>query len=118
MRVPRCEQRSARDRRTAFTLIELIVVMVIIVVVAGAIVPRMGRSIWRQQLVESTARFALTCRTAREVAAASGRACTIEIDLDAGTYFAAEQDASGEGNTVERSRAVWLRQGRMPEGVK
>lgn len=114
------QRRAARKRPGAggFTLVELLVVLAIIVVMAGAIVPRMGGSIRRQNLAEATARLAQTCRTVREVAVASGQTCAVELDMDGGGYAVTQQSGSGKSSTMENARAVWLKPQHWPDPVK
>jgi type II secretion system protein H len=110
--------RRACGRQRGFTLVELLIVMAIIVVMAAAIVPRMGRSISRQNLVEATARLAQTCRTVRELAVASGRMCAVELDMDAGSCVVTRQTGSGKSSSMDNAREVWLKPQQLPQEVK
>jgi type II secretion system protein H len=102
----------------AFTLIELIVVVAIIAILAGAIVPRMGRSLARQNGAEAAARFALTCRTVRELAVARQQACAVELNLDAGAYGVTAQSQAGGSTQWQAARTAWLKPQRLGEDVK
>jgi len=105
-------------RRRAFTLIEMLVVLGLLAVVAGLIVPRMGRSLGQRELREAAARFAHTARTVRELAVSRQRICAIELDLDAGAYGITWQSAEGTDGQLQTVRASWLKQGRWPESVR
>lgn len=94
------------------------VVLAIIVVMTGLIVPRMARSMMRQNAAEAAARLAQTCRTVRELAVASGQTYAVELDLDAGIYAVTRQTESGKRGSWENAKEVWLRPQRWPEEVK
>jgi type II secretion system protein H len=105
-------------RGRAFTLVELLVVLAIMVAMTGLIVPRMARSLVRQNVVEAVARLAQTCRTVRELAIAGGQTCTVELDLDGGSYSVARRVESARGGSWENAKAVWLKPQRWPKDVK
>ena len=105
-------------RRQAFTLLEILVVLAVIVVAAGVIVPRMGRSLGRQELCEAAARFAHTARTVRALAVARQRMCAIQIDLDRGYYNVAIRSNQSGLSRLQAVQASWLKAGRWPETVK
>ncbi len=130
----RCEKRLShqrqctprRDREGAFTLLELIVTLTLIAVLAGLIVPRMGRSIGRRELREAAGRFVQTARTVRELAVARQEVRAMKIDLDEGRYYPAKPKRDGEGAAFasrdgegawEPLRASWLKPQRWPEAV-
>lgn len=107
---------SARLR--GFSLIELLVVLALLGVLAGMIVPRMGRSLERVEVREAAARFAHTARTVRQLAIASREPWAIELDLDARAYAVTrggERGAQGAGQMV---RASWLKADRWPDCVE
>jgi len=104
----------APGNRTAFTLIELLVVVVLLVVAAGAIVPRMGRSVSATELREAAARFAQTARTVRELARAHKHEFALEIDLSVGAYGVLMQ-SEGQMESVQGS---WLKGARWPASVR
>lgn len=105
-----------RDRKGAFTLLELIVTLTLIAILAGLIVPRMGRSIGRRELREAAGRFVQTARTVRELAVARQEVCAIRIDLDGGRYYPAKPKRDGEG-AWQPLRTSWLKPQRWPEAV-
>ncbi len=107
---------ATRYRKNAVTLIELIIMLAIIGVLAGAIVPRMGRSQGGRELAEAAARFAHTARTVRELAVARAQTYAIEVDLDAGGYAAARPTAGGT-DRWETMRGAWLQPQRWPANV-
>lgn len=109
---------SATGNRAAFTLVELIVVMTIIAILAGLIVPRMGRSLSGRTVAEAAARLALTCRTVRELAVARQQACAVDLDLDAGVYAVTGQDQSGHSTRWQATRVGWLKPQRLGADVK
>lgn len=94
------------------------VVVAILAVVAGLIVPRMGQSVGRQQLAEAAARLAQTCRAARELAVASGRACAVEIDIDGNAYTVTQQSPTGSPEDWQPVGAVWLKGQKWPGSIK
>ena len=104
-----------RPHRRAFSLVELLVVIALMAVAATAIVPRMGRSIGQRGLVEAAYRLERTARTAHELAISRRQACAIDLDLDVGAYGVA---MASDGGEVKAVQASWLKQERLPEGVR
>jgi len=93
------------------------VALTIIAVAAGVIVPRMGASTSREELREAAGRFAQTARAVRELAVSLQRRCTIEVDLDQGTYAVTAQ-SSEPGGQMETVQSSWLKQGRWPASIR
>ncbi len=86
-----------------------------LVVAAMAIVPRMGRSVEQRGLAEAAYRLEKTALTAHELAIARRQACALDLDLDSGGYGVGMVSSSGEVTPVQAS---WLKQERLPEGVR
>lgn len=101
--------------RSGVTLLELLVVVVLIGILAGAIVPRMSRSISRVELQEAAARFAHTTRTARQLAVAQRQPWGVEVDLDHGGYGVVAGQA---GQPAQGIRASWLKSEHWPKAVR
>lgn len=99
---------TGRIGGVCFTIIELLVVVAILGIAAGAIIPRMGRSLEHRDISEAGARFVHTARVASELAAAQQREFAIRIDLDRGRYEVAVQ---GEGGQMQTVRASYIKAG-------
>jgi type II secretion system protein H len=104
---------SATGKR-AFTLIEVIVVFTLLAVLAGAIVPRMGRSLSGRELRLTGGKLAQMARTVQTLAVAQQKEYTLEIDAEHGGY--AVTRASGRDSQVVR--VSWLRSERWPENIE
>jgi len=93
----------------------MLVVVMLLAVAATAIVPRMSRSIGQRGLVEAAYRLERTARTVHELAISRRQECAVDLDLDAKAYGVAMASGKGEVTAV---RASWLKQERLPEGVR
>ncbi len=108
----RNSQSAIRNR--AFTLIELVVVVALLAVMAGLIVPRMGGSLDRQEALDAASQFALTVRTAAELAVARQQRFGIEIGQE-GYVVVMQSEDGGDYQAIESS---WLRARRWPKSVR
>ncbi len=107
--------KSAIDnRRGGFTLIEILIVLVVFAVLAGLIVPRMGGSVARQEVVEAAAAFAHTARMTRELAVS--RRQTFAIELDGKGYGV--QMRSTKDSSFQAAKVSWLRPRQWGEQVR
>lgn len=111
------DPRPARSE-TAFTLVEVLVALALLAVAAGIIVPRMSRSMDRGELREAVGRFAHTAQAVRQYAMARRQACTMEINLDAGTYAVTVRSVGQQAAASQVMQASWLKVGRWPPTVR
>jgi len=98
--------------------VELLVSLALLAVAAGIIVPRMSRSMGRSELRETTGQFAYTAKAARQYAMARRQACTMEIDLDHGTYAVTELHGTGKERASQLTQTSWLKIGRWPGSIR
>lgn len=97
---------------------ELLVALALLAVAAGIIVPRMSRSMGRSELREAVGRFAYTAKATRQYAMARRQACTMEINLDAGTYGVTVPSGKGQTTGSQVVQTSWLKVGRWPATVR
>jgi len=105
-------------RRSAFTLLEALVVLTLLAILASVTVPRMSRSIGQQELREAAGRLAQAARTVRDLAISQRRPAALYIDLDRGGFavaIAGDRDAGGDYQPVQ---LAWLKSEQWPAGVK
>jgi type II secretion system protein H len=105
---------AALKRRSGFTLIELVVVLVVLGILGGLIVPRMGSSVARQEVIESAASFAHTARMARELAVSRRQVFAIEVD---GKGYGVQMRSTTD-NTFQPVKVSWLRPRKWGEQVR
>jgi type II secretion system protein H len=87
----------ARQARSGFTLVEMMVVLVTLVILAAAVVPMLHRAARQGDLDTATARVAASARFARETAVA--RAVTVDLTLEtapAAVTLAVEADDTAQ----------------------
>ena len=82
------------SRRSAFTLIELMLVAVLLGVIAAIAAPRIGAMLPRVSLQAAARQIADDVRTAQAYAADRGRVVYLEYDLDEGAVRLAAADAA------------------------
>ncbi len=99
------------------TLVELVVVLAIVGILAGVIVPRMGRSVGSRELREAAARFGHTARTVRELAVGRQQLHAIEIDLDRGAYGVVTHASGSREKSWQALQVSWLKAQRWPAAI-
>ncbi len=72
--------------RTAFTLVELILVMALLVVLLGVVVPSVSRSLRQRNLEQEAARLLALTEYGRDEAASQGVPMDVWIDVDGKTF--------------------------------
>ena len=105
MRNASFNQPALAGRLAAFTLVELLVVVVLLGIVGLMIIPRMGASISRREVVESAASFAHTARITRELAVARRQVFAVEVDAKG---FSVEMRSVKDGSFTP-VKVSWLR---------
>ena len=97
MILPTGTRRNAESRlqRSAFTLIELILVMALLVIVLGAIAPALSRFFHGRNLDAEANRFVSLTRYAQSRAISEGTSMRLWIDTDRRTYGLQPEYAGG-----------------------
>jgi general secretion pathway protein H len=117
MRTPTSAIGRTGSIRSAFTLIEVIVVFVLLAILAGAIVPRMSGSLAGKELRLTGGKLAHMARTVQTLAVAQQKEYTLEIDVDNGGY-AVTTASDAQAGQSQLVRVSWLRSERWPKGIK
>lgn len=109
-------------RRSAVTLIELMIVLVVMGIAAGLIVPRMANSIDRRTVADAAARFAHTARAVRDLAISRQRNTGLRFEGEQRLCLPVMQpepdDASGNSRQMQTVQASWLKVQRWPEAIR
>jgi type II secretion system protein H len=107
---------TGSSEKKSFTLVELLVVLAVIAIVAGVVIPRIAGSLESRQLREATASLAHMARTTRALAMAQQRTYTMKIDVNRGGWSIRQENGGKEKKGP--ARMSWLKNGRLPKGVR
>ena len=97
-----------RDRRRAFTLIEVLVVVVILSILTAAIAPQFSGTLDDARLRAASRSIASSLHLAHSQAVSTGKPCQLRLDLAERRYWLETWEAAGELGTVSAAGDVTM----------